>query len=156
MGALGATLGPLVFFGLAAFLLVRTTRRLARSALRLLGEHAVPGGLAASRLRPARAGFGAFEWMVRTARIRAPRAALIFPILCAWAAPSPHALARVAQLEVGVPIEVTTAPLGILGMLVGWGRWLELRLPPAKATFRDAYGRRLMLVGLLLIFYREA
>ena len=29
------------------------------------------------------AGFGIFEWCVRTGRIRAPRAALVFPLLCA-------------------------------------------------------------------------
>ena len=103
-------------------------------------------------------GFGTFEWMVRTARIRAPRAALIFPILCAvgGALLLTHSHASL-NLKSEFLIEVTHAPLGILGMLVGWGRWLELRLPPGEGNIPGRiWAVCLMLVGLLLIFYREA
>jgi len=42
-------------------------------------------------------------------------------------------------------------------MLVGWGRWLELRLPPGEGNIPGRiWAVCLMLVGLLLIFYREA
>ena len=54
-------------------------------------------------------------------------------------------------------MEVTHLPLGLLGVLIGWTRWLELRLPAAD---RRIPGRiwppALALVGLLLVLYRES
>jgi len=45
----------------------------------------------------------------------------------------------------------------VLAMLVGWGRWLELRLPPDE---RQLPGRVwsvcLALVGVMLLLYRES
>ena len=78
-------------------------------------------------------GFGTFEWMVRTGRIRSPRAALVFPILCSvgGALLLTHSHAAL-NLKAEYLVEVTHAPLGVIAMLVGWGRWLELRLPPEE------------------------
>src|SRR5207245_8599893 len=53
--------------------------------------------------------------------------------------------------------EVTHAPLGLLGMLVGWARWLELRLPSPEARIpRWLWSGALAAVGILLILYRES
>ena len=52
--------------------------------------------------------------------------------------------------------EVTHAPLGILGALVGWGRWLELRLPGASRGPGWLWTLGLVAMGLLLLVYREA
>ncbi len=101
--------------------------------------------------------FSAFEWMVRTRRLTAARYGLVFPLLCALggALLLTHAHAS-TNLKEGFLTEVTHAPLGLLGMLVGWGRWLELRLPsPDRTLPRWLWSGALAAVGLLLIFYRE-
>jgi len=150
---------PLVFFGLAAFLLVRNDPGAwPLGPLGFWESMQYPEVLQHRVFVLLVLGFGTFEWMVRTGRIRAPRAALIFPILCAvgGALLLTHSHASL-NLKSEFLIEVTHAPLGILGMLVGWGRWLELRLPPAEGNIPGRiWAVCLMLVGLLLIFYREA
>ena len=150
---------PLVFFGLAAFLLVRND-----PGSWPLGPQGFWEGMQYSEVVQHRIfvllvlGFGTFEWMVRTGRIRSARAALVFPILCSvgGALLLTHSHASL-NLKAEYLIEVTHAPLGVLAMLVGWGRWLELRLPPGE---RQLPGRVwsvcLALVGVMLLLYRES
>jgi putative copper resistance protein D len=53
--------------------------------------------------------------------------------------------------------EITHAPLGVLGLMAGWARWLELRLPPPDdATPGRLWAWAFSLVGVFLIFYRES
>jgi len=53
-------------------------------------------------------------------------------------------------------MEVTHLPLGLISLLVGWSRWLELRLPPAEGAGPGrVWGPALALFGLILVFYRE-
>jgi putative copper resistance protein D len=53
--------------------------------------------------------------------------------------------------------EVTHAPLGVLAVIAGWGRWLELRLPPTDARLPGRiFVVALALVGVLLVLYRES
>src|SRR5262249_56325108 len=72
---------PLVFFGLAAFLLVRND-----PGSWPLGPQGFWEGMQYSEVVQHRIfvllvlGFGTFEWMVRTGRIRSRRAPLVFPI----------------------------------------------------------------------------
>jgi putative copper resistance protein D len=101
--------------------------------------------------------FAVFEWMVRAGRLTSARCALVFPVLCAIGGGLllTHSHASVNVKEEFLQ-EVTHAPLGLLGMLVGWGRWLELRLPGAGARLpRWLWSGALAAVGLLLLFYRE-
>jgi hypothetical protein len=51
--------------------------------------------------------------------------------------------------------EVAHAPLGLLGAAVGWGRWLELRLPEVQSAAGWIWRLCMVGVGLLLLFYRE-
>jgi copper resistance protein D len=150
---------PLVFFGLAAFLLVRND-----PGSWPLGPQGFWEGMQYSEVVQHRIfvllvlGFGTFEWMVRTGRIRSPRAALVFPILCSvgGALLLTHSHASL-NLKAEYLIEVTHAPLGVLAMLVGWGRWLELRLPPGESPLPGrVWSIGLALVGVMLIFYRES
>ena len=103
------------------------------------------------------AAFGFFEWAVRTGRLRSPRAALLFPILTAVASAGllthAHAIANVRDLLL---IEITHVPLAILGIMVAWSRWLELRLDPAEGRLAAwVWPPCMLLVAILLLAYRE-
>jgi copper resistance protein D len=150
---------PLVFFALAAFLLVRND-----PGSWPLGPQGFWAGMAYSEVLQHRMfvllvlGFGTFEWMVRTGRIRSPRAALVFPILCSvgGALLLTHSHASL-NLKSEYLVEVTHAPLGVLAMLVGWARWLELRLPPGETALPGkVWSVGLAMVGVLLLLYRES
>ena len=102
--------------------------------------------------------FGIFEWRVRTGRLAAPGYALVFPLLCALGGGLllTHSHASL-NLKSEFLIEVTHAPLGIFGVVVGWGRWLELRLTPgADRLPARLWALALTAVGLLLLAYRES
>ncbi|MBI4637322.1 MAG: CopD family protein [Candidatus Rokubacteria bacterium] len=150
---------PLVFLGLAAFMLVRNDPGAwplgPRGFWESMGDPAVLQHRVFVLLVVA---FGLFEWMVRAGRLSSSRCALIFPLLCAIGGGLllTHAHASLdAKSE--FLMEVTHAPLGVLGMLVGWARWLELRL----ASLDDRLPGRLSAsamaaIGVLLLLYRES
>jgi len=52
-------------------------------------------------------------------------------------------------------MEVTHAPIGVLGACAGWARWLELRLPEAGPWPGRVWPSCLIAVGALLIVYSE-
>jgi putative copper resistance protein D len=150
---------PLLFLGLAGFLLLRTD-----PSVWPLG----PVGFWASLAQPQVVqhrffvllviGFGLFEWMVRTDRLRAPRHTLAFPLLCAVGGGLLIAHGH-AMLDVKGEFlaEVTHAPLGLLAIVIGVSRWLEVRLAPAGgglSGWLSSVG--FVLVGELLLFYRES
>jgi putative copper resistance protein D len=102
--------------------------------------------------------FGVYEWRVRTGRLSAPGYALVFPLLCAVGGGLllTHSHASL-NLKSEFLIEVTHAPLGIFGIVVGWGRWLELRLTPDGGRLpARLWALGLTAVGLLLLVYRES
>jgi putative copper resistance protein D len=150
---------PLIFLGLAVFLFVRSDP----------GSWPIgPVGFWQSMLFPEVlqhrifillvVAFGIFEWMVRTGRLASPACALVFPLLCAVGGGLllTHSHASL-NLKSEFLIEVTHAPLGIFGILVGWGRWLELRLTPTRSSLpARLWAGSLVAVGLLLLFYRES
>jgi putative copper resistance protein D len=149
---------PLVFLGLAAMLLVRNDP----------GDWPLgPRGFWEGMLRPEVFQhrffillvvlFAGFEWMVRVGRLTAARCALLFPLLCAVGGglllTHSHASLNLKEEFLN---EITHAPLGLLGVLVGWGRWLELRLPQDEERLpRWLWSGALTAVGLLLLLYRE-
>jgi copper resistance protein D len=49
-------------------------------------------------------------------------------------------------------------PIALLGATAGWARWLELRLPPGRASKIAGYVWPLFLsaAGLILLNYRES
>jgi copper resistance protein D len=150
---------PLIFLGLAVFLFLRSD-----PGSWPLG----PYGFWESMLFPEVlqhrtfillvVAFGIFEWMVRTGRLASPACALVFPLLCALggALLLTHSHASL-NLKSEFLIEVTHAPLGILGLTVGWARWLELRLSPGEDGLPGRmWAGALVAVGLLLVLYRES
>jgi copper resistance protein D len=150
---------PLVFLGLAAFLLIRDDP--GAWPLGPLGfwesmrypevvQHRIFVALVVV--------FGIFEWRVRAGGRCSSASPLVFPLLCAvgGALLLAHSHASL-NLKDEFLTEVTHAPLGLLGIVVGWGRWLELRLPPADAGLPARLSAwSLALVGALLLLYRES
>ncbi len=149
---------PLIFLGLAAFLFARND-----PGAWPLG----PLGLWESMRYPEVVqhrifvllvvAFAVVEWTVRTSRVRSPRPAFVFPLLCgvggALLLTHSHAM---FNLKAEFLAEVSHMPLGILGVIVGSARWLELRLPPPQDRIPGRiWATAMVLIGVLLVFYRE-
>jgi putative copper resistance protein D len=150
---------PLIFLAMAAFMLARND-----PGSWPLGPEGFWEGMAYAEVVQHRlfvllvVGFGVFEWMVRTKRLSSPRCALVFPVLCIVGGGLllTHSHAAL-NLKSEYLIEVTHAPLGLLALLIGWDRWLELRLPPAGNRLAGRlWASGLAAVGLLLLLYRES
>jgi putative copper resistance protein D len=158
-GARWARHWPLLFLGLAAFLLIRND-----PGSWPLGPQGFWEGFTYPEVLQHRVfvllvvAFGIFEWAVRTGRLHSPGWALIFPVLCAVGGGLllTHSHASL-NLKDEYLIEVTHAPLGVLAMIVGWGRWLELRLSPRERRIpSQVWPVAFTLIGVLLIIYRES
>jgi putative copper resistance protein D len=150
---------PLVFLGLAAFLFIRSDPEVWP-----LGDIGLLASLRDVEVVQHRAFvliiviFGVFEWAVRTGRLRSPRAALVFPLITAGGGAllltHSHAIANVKDQML---IEFTHTPLALAGIVAGWSRWLELRLPGRVASVAGwVWPVCFVFIGLLLFFYREA
>ncbi len=149
---------PLLFVGLAAFMVVRSDPE----AWPLGGQSFWAGmtdlEVSQHRIFVLIVGAALVEWMVRTGRLRAPGAALVFPLLCAVGGGLLLAHGHASQDVKGAFLmEATHAPLGVLGLVVGWGRWLEIRLPPPASRLPGwLSASALTAVGVLLLLYRES
>jgi putative copper resistance protein D len=150
---------PLVFLGLAAFLAVRSDPEVWP-----MGSIGVLESLRDVEVLQHRMFvlltivFALFEWRVRIGGSRHSRAALVFPLLCAAGGAllltHSHAIGNVKDQLL---IELTHTPLALAGVAAGWARWLELRLPGRGGRIAGwVWPACLMLVGLILLDYREA
>lgn len=149
---------PLLFLGLAGFLSLRSDPRAWP-----LGPAGFAESMALADVLQHRvfvlltAVFGLFEWLVRTGRLPSPRWALVFPLLVAVGGglllTHSHAM---FNLRAEFLVDVTHVPMGLLGIMIGWSRWLELRLPPRDSRVPGwLWPLALALVGILLLTYRE-
>jgi putative copper resistance protein D len=150
---------PLVFLGLAVFLLLRSDPESWP-----LGANGFWESFADSEVLQHRAYvvlivlFAIFEWKVQRGRIAARRAALVFPLVCAvggaFLMTHSHSLGNVKEELLA---EMSHVPLAILGVSAGWARWLELRLAHRTAAFAAwVWPVCFILIGLLLLIYRES
>jgi putative copper resistance protein D len=158
LGVRGARHWPLALLGMAVFLFFRADPRAWPLGPAGFWESmTLPDVLQHRAFVVLIVGFSVFEWMVRTARLRASPWGYVFPVLCAagGAMLLTHSHAMLG-LKAEFLTEVTHAPIGILGTLAGWARWLELRLPEAGSTPGWLWRAALVAVGLLLLFYRES
>jgi putative copper resistance protein D len=150
---------PLVFLGLAAFMVVRND-----PGSWPLGPEGFWEGWLVVTVAQHRVfvllviAFGIFEWMVRSGGLQSRRAALVFPLLCVVGGAMLLSHSHGTQnLKDEFLLEVTHAPLGLLALVIGWGRWLELRLPGGRGRVLGAlWAVGLVFVGALLIIYRES
>lgn len=103
--------------------------------------------------------FAAFECAVQAGKLRARWAALIFPLMCALGA-AVLLTHNHAPSDMGEDLlaSLSHTPIALLGATAGWSRWLELRLPPGRASRVAGRVWPLLLAaaGLILLNYREA
>ncbi len=102
--------------------------------------------------------FAAFEWSVQTGSLKSRRAALVFPLMVAagGALLLTHSH-QIANVKDAMLIELTHTPLALAGIAAGWGRWLELRLPGRGGRIAGwVWPCCFILVGVILLWYREA
>lgn len=156
-----AKIWPLMFLGLAVFLFLRADPEnwpLGPNGFwESFGEPDVLQHRAAVLLIIV---FALFQYAVETNRVKSHAAALVFPGVCALGGivllTHTHSVTNVKQEML---IELSHTPLAIFGLLAGWSRWLELRLPPENRTRRIlawVWPVCFMLVGLVLMDYHEA
>lgn len=100
--------------------------------------------------------FGVVEWAVRTGRLRHPGWHAVFPLLAAGGGGLllTHSHAMVSLREEFL-VEVTHTPVGILGVVTGWARWYEVRVPGGSRPAAWLWRACLVAVGGLLLTYRE-
>ncbi|HEY6446367.1 MAG TPA: CopD family protein [Acidobacteriaceae bacterium] len=158
---------PLLFLGLAVFILLRADPECWPLGPRPFWKSFTAPDVLEHRVFAAlTAAFALFEWGVRTGRLRWRKARYVFPAICA--AGGALLLTHTHALGEGtdeVFAELSHTPMAVLGAVAGWSRWLELRLGARSDDGNVSRARRmaawlwplcLMLVGLLLLNYRES
>jgi putative copper resistance protein D len=151
---------PLVFAGLAVFLLLRADPECwPLGPLSFWSTLSMPDVLQHRFYALLILAFAAFEWGIQTGRLRARWAATVFPLLCAIGGAllltHNHSIANIKEELLA---EMSHTPIALLGATAGWSRWLELRLPNQKESRLASYVWPvcLILVGLVLLNYRES
>jgi copper resistance protein D len=101
--------------------------------------------------------FAIFELRVRRRPSNNRALALVFPLLCAAGGAllltHSHSLTNVQEEFLA---EMSHVPMGILAVLSGWARWLEIRLPPEdRAVPAWIWPICFALIGVGLLNYRE-
>ena len=101
--------------------------------------------------------FGLAEWRLRGGRHPNSPWRFVFPVAAIWS--GVLLLAHAHEVNDGKTaffMELSHLLLGLTSLLVGWSRWLELRLPAAQGSRPGRlWGPALALFGLFLILYRE-
>jgi putative copper resistance protein D len=102
--------------------------------------------------------FAIFEWTVQTGRLEPRRAGLVFPLVCAVGGAllmlHSHSLGNVREEFL---IELSHIPLALLAVGAGWCRWLEMRLPLDRArVVAWIWPVCFVLIGAVLMLYRES
>ncbi|HXX15742.1 MAG TPA: CopD family protein [Candidatus Eremiobacteraceae bacterium] len=104
--------------------------------------------------------FAIFQYRVETNRLKSMAAALIFPAVCALGGvvllTHTHAVTNVKEELLA---ELSHTPLALFGIMAGWSRWLELRLPqenPTRKYLAWVWPVCFIMVGLILMDYHES
>ncbi|HMM75909.1 MAG TPA: CopD family protein [Gammaproteobacteria bacterium] len=100
---------------------------------------------------------GVMEWRVQVGTLAATRWRYTFPLLCflGGAVMLTHTHTALGTKQEFL-IEVSHASIAVFAILAGIGRWLELRLPPPAPRITGVlWTGSLVMIGFLLLFYRE-
>ena len=100
-------------------------------------------------------GLGWFEWRARANMVTCKQVQLVFPILCIIGGiillTHSHSLIELKQEFL---IQSTHVAMGVLSVLIGCGRCLEIRLPTLYGQLAGVVSiGAMMFVGLILLFY---
>jgi copper resistance protein D len=150
---------PLAFLGLATFLLIR-----ADSENWPLGPRGFWESFRVAEVAQHRffvlliVAFAVFEWGIQTRRVMPRGAAFVFPSVCvlggALLMTHSHSLGNVREELLA---EWSHMPIAVLGVVAGWSRWLELRLPGNLNRIPAwIWPPCFVLIGLILVLYRES
>jgi putative copper resistance protein D len=151
---------PLAFFGLSAFLFLRSDPETwPLGPVGFWATLADPEVLLHRFFAVLVIALAVFEWRVQTGRVKSGRARLAFPVLIAISGAllltHSHSL---GNLKEEVLAELSHIPIAIFAVTAGWSRWLELRLPAENQT-RSFMARLwplcIALIGVVLLNYRE-
>jgi putative copper resistance protein D len=151
---------PLAFFGLSAFLFLRSDPETwPLGPVGFWATLADPEVLLHRFFAVIVIALAIFEWRVQTGRVTSGRARLAFPVLIAISGAllltHSHSL---GNLKEEVLAELSHIPIAIFAVTAGWSRWLELRLPAENQT-RSVMARLwplcIALIGVVLLNYRE-
>jgi putative copper resistance protein D len=151
---------PLAFFGLSAFLFLRSDPETwPLGPIGFWATLADPEVLLHRFFAVLVIALAVFEWRVQTGRVASGGARLAFPVLIAISGAllltHSHSLGNIRE---EVLAELSHIPLAILAVTAGWSRWLELRLPAENQT-RGVMARVwplcIALIGVVLLNYRE-
>lgn len=100
---------------------------------------------------------GLAEWRVRSGRNPGSPWRYVFPLV--FIASGTLLLSHAHELsnvKAAFLMELTHLPMGLVVLVAGWARWLELRLPPGDGERAGRlWGPALLAFGLLLVAYRE-
>ncbi|HZU10284.1 MAG TPA: CopD family protein [Pseudacidobacterium sp.] len=156
----GARHWPLLFLGLAVFILLRADPENWPLGPRpFWASFSGPDVLQHRIYALLIAAFAIFEWAVETGRLKSQWAVYVFPLVCAAGGAllltHQHALGNIREEMLA---EMSHTPIALLGATAGWGRWLELRLPDQRQSKVASYiwPICLVLVGVVLLDYRES
>jgi putative copper resistance protein D len=101
------------------------------------------------------AGFAVFELTVRKRSSDNPLA-LVFPMMCALGGAvlltHSHSVTNVRE---EVLAELSHVPLGVLAVIAGWSRWLEVRMSAERRVFSWIWPVCFLLIAAVLLNYRE-
>ena len=102
--------------------------------------------------------FGLSEWRVQTGKPSLKYSSYVFPVVCAIGGAllltHSHALGNVKEELLA---ELSHVPLAVLGVMAGWSRWLELRLPNEDRRLPSMiWPACFVAIGAVLMNYRES
>ena len=104
--------------------------------------------------------FAIFQYRVETNRVKSMAACLVFPAVCALGGvvllTHTHAVTNIKEELLA---ELSHTPLAVFGLLAGWSRWLELRLPEENRNRKYlayVWPVCFIIVGLILMDYHES
>jgi putative copper resistance protein D len=102
--------------------------------------------------------FAIFEWGVATGRISSPRAALVFPAVCAAGGAllltHAHPLGNIKEELLS---ELSHLLLALFAVIAGWSRWLELRVEgQSRQVLSWIWAVCFVFIGAILLNYRES
>jgi copper resistance protein D len=102
-------------------------------------------------------GLGLIEWRVHVNGKSDSLLPYIIPVLCAVGGILLLAHSHAGfQPKEAFLVQITHHAIGVLAVIMACGRWLQLRLTPPAGRFAGVvFTGALLLVGLILLFYRE-